>query len=262
MRSGVDALAVAQDLGALAAYACRQEDARVKEEQKKTQTAGASGGYGMPGLGGGMPGLGGGYPGGSGGYPGGSGGYPGGSGGYPGGSGGYPGGSGGYPGGSGGYPGGSGGSGTPGAVTETPEPDQAVQQTRRRLKLPLDCVLRGLRGTDESSSRTSDENVTLGAIGQLAQDPAQKAEVVKIAAALEALLEATDKHEQGLDELMKEVRTKILDLENLLPKSETKPEPAADLDVPGGDAPGGAPASQPGDAGNADAGKAAGGNSP
>jgi hypothetical protein len=112
-----------------------------------------------------------------------------------------------------------------------------------------------LRGEPTSSSR-DEEDPDLGGIGQIAQDADQKAKVKEIVAALEAIVEATDKKEEGLDELMNEVRSKTLALENLLPKPETTAEEAAALDVPGGDLPGGTPAEDPGDAGKAEPGKA------
>ena len=151
--------------------------------------------------------------------------------------------SGGY--GSSGYPGY--GSGMPGANAGETEDDPEITEARRRLKLPLHCVLLGLRGEPARSSTTrSDEAATLGGIGQLAQGP-DKTKVDDIIAAVEAIIEATDKKDEGLEELMKEVRTKTLGLENLLPKPEPAEEEEAVMDEPGGgDLPGGAPAADAG----------------
>jgi hypothetical protein len=57
--TGIDALATARDLAALAAFACRQEDERVREEfEKLDKTAPfATARGGMPGMGGTMPGM-------------------------------------------------------------------------------------------------------------------------------------------------------------------------------------------------------------
>jgi hypothetical protein len=123
--TGIDALATARQLGALAAFACRQEDTRAKEEQEALEEEllrmargpsypgmggggypgmGSGGGPGMPGGGMGMPGGGPGMPGGGMGMPGGGMGMPGSGPGMPGsGTGmgaptGMPGGAGGMPG--------------------------------------------------------------------------------------------------------------------------------------------------------------------
>jgi hypothetical protein len=152
--------------------------------------------------------------------------------------------SGGY--GSSGYPGY--GSDMPGANAGETEDDPEVTEARRRLKLPLHCVLLGLRGESvrSSSTRTDEAAATLGGIGQLAQGP-DRTKVDDIIAALEAIIEATDKKDEGLEELMKEVRTKTLGLENLLPKPEPTEEEEAVMDEPGGgDLPGGAPAAEAG----------------
>ena len=65
--TGIDAVATTQKLGALAAYACRNEDSRVKDaqkelEEKKKRERGGMGGYGgmsgYSGMSGGYPGMG------------------------------------------------------------------------------------------------------------------------------------------------------------------------------------------------------------
>lgn len=121
--------------------------------------------------------------------------------------------------------------------------DALIKRVRRRLKQPLDCVLQGVRGRDEK---------VLGAVGSLAADDQQKGEITKIVQALDAIVVATDKHKQGLPDLLKEVRDKTRALEALLPKEAVAADkPAADEALPGGavpaDAAPGAPAdtSQP-----------------
>jgi len=128
--TGVDPLPIAQKLGALAALACRTEDDRVKEALKATGTRPVSSGAGglMGGFGGGFPGMEGGDD--ESGEE--EGGYPGS--------------------GSGGYPGMDGGSS---AADPAEEIDPQIQESRRRLKLPLYCVLLGLRGEPQRSSTLS-----------------------------------------------------------------------------------------------------------
>jgi hypothetical protein len=77
----------------------------------------------------------------------------------------------------------------------------------------------------------------------MSQTPDHVQEVNKIVAAVEAVLDATDPPSDdsttfNREELMKQLRTKLRDLEALLPQPE-EPAPAAASDVPGGDVPGG-----------------------
>jgi hypothetical protein len=227
--TGIDALATARQLGALAAFACRTEDTRAKDEQKtmeeETSTgarmggAGGMPGMGMPGVGMpgvgmpgvgmpgiGMPGLGGEDSTGPGGYPG--------------------------LGGSSGYPG-MGSSAKP----VNKEMENLITRVRRRLKQPLHCVLVGVSGPQEWTKAAAG-NATLGAVAQLAADDQQKAEITKIVNALVAIVKATDKHKNGLPEMLKEVRVKTRELEALLPNVAVATEkPAADEALPGAAAP-------------------------
>ena len=229
--TGIDALTTARQLGALAAYACRLEDERVKEEEKKHgDTAKRPAGSGYPGMGG-LPG--------SGGYPGlGSGGtYPGSGGTYPGSGGTYPG--------MGGGPGYPGSGPLSGAAKDSEEPDERIDAVRRRLKLPLLCVLLGLRGEAEKSGppSTDGQTVTLASIGGLAVDEQQKSEITKIVGAVEAIVAASDQLDDGLEGMMEQVRSKTRDLENLLPNvTKVEEEPAVEDELPGGALPGAAPA--------------------
>ena len=152
---------------------------------------------------------------------------------------------GGYPG-----PGGTGGYPSMGSTSKpvNKEMDNLITRIRRRLKYPLDCVLLGVRGPQEKTT------TTLGAVGQLAADDQQKAEIAKIVAALNAIVDATDKHKEGLPDMLKEVRDKTRELEALLPNVAVVPaKPAADDALPGATAPAdaGAPAggTPPADAG-------------
>ncbi|MHB0957283.1 MAG: hypothetical protein ACYC0X_24670 [Pirellulaceae bacterium] len=265
--TGIDAVATARQLAALAAFACRTEDTRAKEEQKKLEedpgfrrSGGMMGGPGgmmgpgmSPGMGPGMmgPGMGPGMMG-PGTPPGSSAAGGSSSGGYPGSSGGYPGGVGGYPGSSGGYPGGSGGGGGypgmgpfAGRGEQSSETDELMERARRRLKLPLACVLTGMRGPQERSP-----SAALGAIGQLAADDQQKAEITKIVNALDAVIKATDQTKEGLEGMLQKVRDRTRDLEKLLPNlAQAAAQPTADEALPGAGAAG--PPSLPGAAAGA-----------
>ncbi|MHB8970852.1 MAG: hypothetical protein ACYC3X_15155 [Pirellulaceae bacterium] len=249
--TGIDALATAQQLGALAAFACRTEEARAKDEQKaldEDPAFGPSGGLGMGGMMGGMSGMMSGMMGGMTGGRGGSSGRGSSSGsresGPSGGmlSGGMPG----MPGlSSGGYPGMGPSMNGPEATSET---EETVDRLRRRLKLPLACVLTGIRGQDKSAPGT------LGAIGQLATDEKQKAEITKLIAAVDAVVKATDETKGGLDGMLKEIRGKRNALEGLLPNVvQESAKPTADEALPGGSLPGGdaGPAKPSADAGPA-----------
>ncbi len=247
--TGIDPVGTTQKLGALVAYACRNEDSWVKEKQKELEAKDAakpSSGYG--GMGGGMPGMGmgGGMPGMGmgmgmgGGMPGMESGMEGGSGAMPGmeGGGGYPGGSG------GGFPGGSGsvvaaGGGDSDAVQEL------MDDARRRLKLPIYFGQLGIRGrvTKTFGSAASNEP-GLSSVAQLAADDTQKAEIQKILTALDDLLAATDLVDDGLDEMMTQVRAKTRALEAILPQpaNAEAEKAAADDALPGAELPGGAAA--------------------
>lgn len=189
--AGIDAVAAVRELAALGAYACRAEDVRAKEEQKvvEERTAVARSG-GMPGMSG-MPGrdrmdmpsrmneemM-----------------MPG------------------RRGDSAMGPGGLYGMYGSGARVDE-ETEELTDRVRRRLKLPLHCVLLGIRGPQVGRAPTD----VMGAVAQLAADDQQKAEVARIVKALDAVVVATDSHERGLAEMLKEVRTKARDLEGLLP---------------------------------------------
>jgi hypothetical protein len=229
--TGIDAVATARQLAALAAYACRTEDTRAKEEEKdvEAQTGAARRSGSMSSMGSfmGMPGMPG-MPG-----SGGAGGYPGSSG-PPmdlGGAGGV--GPAGSPSMMGSYPGGPPGMSTPGMAGMGPlggagskfgmggmpgmyggvtpidqDMEDLIDRVRRRLKLPLHCVLLGIRGPQAKTS---------GAVAQLAADDQQKAEITQIVKALDAVVDATDAQDKGLADMLKQVRTKVRDLESLLP---------------------------------------------
>ncbi len=219
--TGIDPLATSRQLGALAAQACRVEETRAKDEQKKlAEEPGQARSGGMMGGMGGLGGLGGGtglMPGGSGGgmMPGGGMAGPGApEGPSAGSSGGSGGGLPGMGGGSGGmYPGMGMGRGP-----QDPTSDDLLERARRRLKVPLASVLIGISGASE---RITEAN--LKSFAQLA-DPQQKAEIMKIIGALNELVKATDNTESGLDGLLKSVRSKNRDLEKLLPNLTAKPE--------------------------------------
>ncbi len=241
--AGIDPVATSQSLGELVAFACRNEDAWVKEHQKKLEEAdsakpntayGGMGG-GMPGMGGGMPGMGGGMPGMGGGMPGMGGGMPGMGGGM---EGGMPGMEGGYGGGYG-MPG-AGGTAA-GVTTESDELQRLMEDARRRLKLPIYFGQLGIRGKMKKRyGAAGSSQPALGSVAQLAVDDTQKAEIQKILTALDELIAATDLVDGGLDEMMTQVRAKTRDLETVLPKPVAAPENAAGADaLPGTDLPGG-----------------------
>jgi hypothetical protein len=210
--TGIDAVSTARQLGELAAFACRAEDARYKEEEKKiAATAGSGTGGSYPGMGGmgDFPGMGGmdDLPGlGGNGYP--------------------------------GYP----GYGESARGRDTEEVDERTNAVRRRLKLPLHCALLGLRGKlQRTGIGTSTTAPVVRGVSQLAADEPQKAEIEKIVAAVDAVVEASDEVEEGLEEMMVQVRVKTRELEALLPNvTEPKSEPAVDDELPGGALPGGA----------------------
>ncbi len=129
------------------------------------------------------------------------------------------------------------GHGTGRSHSRSEEMDDLIERIRRRLKYPLHCVLLGVRGPQEKTTAAADA-VALGAVGQLAADDQQKAEITKIVAALDAIVKATDQHEKGLAEMLKQVREKTRELEALLPNVAVVPEkPAADEALPGASAP-------------------------
>ncbi len=237
--TGIDAVATARQLGALAAFACRTEDKRAKDEQKALEEElmrTVRGGYG------GMPGSGlGGYTGPATGSSGGPRRRPGSAGA---GSGSASGAGMSMPGSLGGegstMPGGSffgSGSGYGmgrafGAGGDSDEMKELIEQTRRRLKYPLACTLQGVRGTEQKTAAGAAP--TLGAIGSLAADDQQKAEILKIVAALDAIVKASDSQKNGLAKMLDEVRDKTRDLEKLLPNVVPAAEQSADDDdLPG-----------------------------
>jgi hypothetical protein len=252
--TGIDAVATVRQLAALAAYACRTEDTRAKEEEKAVEERrGASrGSGGLPGMGGymgmgemaglgsaGMAGMAAGGPpsdvigaggvGGVGGMP--TMGYPGGMA-TPGMGGMTPGGGGGKFGPGGMMPG-YGGYGMGGMSPVDQEMDELIDRVRRRLKQPLHCVLLGIRGPQAGRAPTD----ALGAIAQLAVDDQQKAEITQVVKALDAVVTATDAQEKGLADMLKQVRTKVRDLESLLPNvTPAAIEPSAEDALPGGGA--------------------------
>ena len=221
--TGIDAVGTAQKIAAVVAYACRQEDDRIKEMQDEMDAKDAAGSGGT-------------Y---AGGYPGMSGGY---DGGYEGddeyGGGDYEG-----EGEDTGY-GGDYGSpyGMPLAGEESEDVVKLRNDARRLLKFPILCGQLGIRGELKSSFGAGSD--TLGSIAQLATDDAQKAEITKILDAMDALLEATDLVEEEVEEMMTQVRTKTRDLTAILPASaiEEEDEAGDEADLPGGDLPGAAAA--------------------
>ncbi|MBM4088677.1 MAG: hypothetical protein FJ276_04500 [Planctomycetes bacterium] len=223
--TGIDPVAIGQRLAALAVFACRNEDERVKEEKKLGLDFSAPGTSGYPGSG---------YPGS--GYPGGFGGPPGGYGGSDGGESSDPYGGGGYPG--SGYPGGGAGE-KPAAKKEAPVPEP-IQRVRRRLKEPLKCVLLGLRGETRRSTiggAASGAPALEGLVALAPADPA-KDQVQKLVTAVEAIVTATDTFDKGLDDMMKGIRSKARELESLLPKPAEETEESSEDDaLPGGTAP-------------------------
>jgi ElaB/YqjD/DUF883 family membrane-anchored ribosome-binding protein len=134
-----------------------------------------------------------------------------------------------------------------------------IERARRRLKLPLACVLMGMRGPQDKAAAPG----ALGSVGQLAADDQQKAEITKIVEAVNELVKATDppkddesslQASSGLDVILKQVRDKTRELEKLLPNvAQEVVKPTADEALPGASLPGGdAGAAKPaGDAGPA-----------
>ena len=222
--TGIDPMALAADLGNLAADACQTEVERmdVEREIRKLKKDSGNSGSGFPGMG--PPGM----PGGADGPPG----MPG----MPGG-GGMPG----MPGG-GGMPGfGGGGSGLFSSSDDiSPEEQRSVMRTRRLLKFHFFCVQQGLGSEEDQTS-----------IGALVADP-RKAEFKKIRDALSKLMDVTDEEDMSQEELGKMLRDKLGALKALVVREKDLPAPvggAPPSDVPGGppaDVPGGAPADVPG----------------
>ena len=123
---------------------------------------------------------------------------------------------------------------------QSEELDELMEDARRRLKLPIHCVLLGIRGEPARSAIGASANTPPGfsSFAQLATDDAQKAEIQKVVEALDELIVATDAIEEGLDEMMEQVRTSTRALETILPKPATPEGAAVESDLPGGDLPG------------------------
>ena len=127
------------------------------------------------------------------------------------------------------------------------EPVQALMtDARRRLKLPVYCVQLGIRG-EMKKTYGSTAAPALGSIAQLAVDDAQKAEIQKILIALDALIDATDAIDEGMEEMMTQVRTATSDLEAILPQTTeaAEEEEAVESALPGAGLPGGGGATTP-----------------
>jgi hypothetical protein len=96
------------------------------------------------------------------------------------------------------------------------ELEDTIDQVRRKLKLPLHCVLLGLRG--EQRRLPGGQQQAAAGVGQLATEETQNG-TPGIVSALNAVVTATDQFEDGLEEMMKAVLDRTRDLEKLLPKA-------------------------------------------